>query len=25
VSVPTIQRRLKDAGYTFERGHVVKA
>jgi DNA invertase Pin-like site-specific DNA recombinase len=25
VSVPTIQRRLKDAGYTFERGRVVKA
>ena len=25
VSVPTIQRRLKDAGYTFERGRVIKA
>ena len=25
VSVPTIQARLKEAGYTFERGHVVKA
>jgi DNA invertase Pin-like site-specific DNA recombinase len=24
VSVPTIQRRLKDAGYTFESGRVVK-
>ena len=24
VSVPTIQRRLKDAGYTFERGRVVR-
>nr|CBH38631.1 conserved hypothetical protein [uncultured archaeon] len=25
VSVPTIQRRLKDAGYAFESGRVVKA
>jgi len=25
VSVPTIQRKLKDAGYKFDRGQVIKA